>query len=30
MSSPNHLTSNIEDAFYEYVLVVPDYSPASP
>nr|GEX67503.1 hypothetical protein [Tanacetum cinerariifolium] len=30
MSSPNHLTSNIEDAFSEYVLVVPDYSPASP
>nr|GEW60454.1 hypothetical protein [Tanacetum cinerariifolium] len=30
MSSPNHLTSNIEDAFFEYVLVVPDYSPASP
>nr|GEZ45554.1 reverse transcriptase domain-containing protein [Tanacetum cinerariifolium] len=25
MSSPNHLTSNIEDAFSEYVLVVPDY-----
>nr|GEU42743.1 hypothetical protein [Tanacetum cinerariifolium] len=30
MSSPNHLTSNIEDAFSEYVLVVLDYSPASP
>nr|GEX37040.1 reverse transcriptase domain-containing protein [Tanacetum cinerariifolium] len=30
MSSPNHLTSNIEDVFFEYVLVVPDYSPASP
>nr|GEY17946.1 putative reverse transcriptase domain-containing protein [Tanacetum cinerariifolium] len=30
MSSPNHLTSNIEDAFSEYILVVPDYSPASP
>nr|GEV78251.1 putative reverse transcriptase domain-containing protein [Tanacetum cinerariifolium] len=30
MSSPNHLTSNIEDAFFEYILVVPDYSPASP
>nr|GEV35927.1 retrovirus-related Pol polyprotein from transposon TNT 1-94 [Tanacetum cinerariifolium] len=30
MSSPNHLTSIIEDAFSEYVLVVPDYSPASP
>nr|GEY03896.1 hypothetical protein [Tanacetum cinerariifolium] len=30
MSSPNHFTSNIEDAFSEYVLVVPDYSPASP
>nr|GFA19740.1 hypothetical protein [Tanacetum cinerariifolium] len=30
MSSPNHLTSNIEDAFSEYVLVVPDCSPASP
>nr|GFB08777.1 hypothetical protein [Tanacetum cinerariifolium]GFB81210.1 hypothetical protein [Tanacetum cinerariifolium] len=30
MSSPNHLTSNIEDAFFEYVSVVPDYSPASP
>nr|GEV71065.1 hypothetical protein [Tanacetum cinerariifolium] len=29
MSSPNHLTSNIEDAFSEYVSVVPDYSPAS-
>nr|GFA44667.1 reverse transcriptase domain-containing protein [Tanacetum cinerariifolium] len=29
MSSPNNLTSNIEDAFFEYVLVVPDYSPAS-
>nr|GEX63732.1 hypothetical protein [Tanacetum cinerariifolium] len=30
MSSPNHLTSNIEDAFSEYILIVPDYSPASP
>nr|GEY65669.1 reverse transcriptase domain-containing protein [Tanacetum cinerariifolium] len=30
MSSPNHVTSNIEDAFFEYVSVVPDYSPASP
>nr|GEX16521.1 retrotransposable element Tf2 [Tanacetum cinerariifolium] len=30
MSSPNHLTSNIEDAFSEYISVVPDYSPASP
>nr|GEW72357.1 hypothetical protein [Tanacetum cinerariifolium] len=30
MSSPNHLTSNIKDAFSEYILVVPDYSPASP
>nr|GEU98540.1 reverse transcriptase domain-containing protein [Tanacetum cinerariifolium] len=30
MSSPNHLTSNIEDAFSECVSVVPDYSPASP
>nr|GEX82616.1 reverse transcriptase domain-containing protein [Tanacetum cinerariifolium] len=30
MSSPNHLTSNIVDAFSEYVSVVPDYSPASP
>nr|GFB06804.1 hypothetical protein [Tanacetum cinerariifolium] len=30
MSSPNHLTSNIEDAFSEYILVVPDYSPSSP
>nr|GEU29732.1 putative reverse transcriptase domain-containing protein [Tanacetum cinerariifolium] len=30
ISSPNHLTSNIEDAFSEYVSVVPDYSPASP
>nr|GFC09492.1 hypothetical protein [Tanacetum cinerariifolium] len=30
MSSPTHLTSNIEDASSEYVLVVPDYSPASP
>nr|GFA25314.1 reverse transcriptase domain-containing protein [Tanacetum cinerariifolium] len=27
MSSPNHLTSNIEDAFSEYISVVPDYSP---
>nr|GFA34095.1 hypothetical protein [Tanacetum cinerariifolium] len=30
MSSPNHLTSNIDDAFSEYVSVVPDYSTASP
>nr|GEU85224.1 integrase, catalytic region, zinc finger, CCHC-type, peptidase aspartic, catalytic [Tanacetum cinerariifolium] len=30
MSSPNHLTSNIEDTFSEYISVVPDYSPASP
>nr|GEY06831.1 hypothetical protein [Tanacetum cinerariifolium] len=30
MSSPNHLTSNIEDAFSEYISVVPDYSPTSP
>nr|GEV70417.1 reverse transcriptase domain-containing protein [Tanacetum cinerariifolium] len=30
MSSPNHLISNIEDAFSEYILVVPDYSSASP
>nr|GEV97161.1 putative reverse transcriptase domain-containing protein [Tanacetum cinerariifolium] len=30
MSSSNHLTSNIEDAFSEYILAVPDYSPASP
>nr|GEU49891.1 putative reverse transcriptase domain-containing protein [Tanacetum cinerariifolium] len=30
MSSPNHLTSNTDDAFSEYILVVPDYSPASP
>nr|GEX46717.1 reverse transcriptase domain-containing protein [Tanacetum cinerariifolium] len=30
MSSPNHLTSNIEDTFSEYILAVPDYSPASP
>nr|GEZ50474.1 hypothetical protein [Tanacetum cinerariifolium] len=30
MSSPNHLTSNIEDAFSKYILVVQDYSPASP
>nr|GFB65075.1 reverse transcriptase domain-containing protein [Tanacetum cinerariifolium] len=29
MSSHNHLTSNIEDAFSEYVSVVSDYSPAS-
>nr|GEY86292.1 reverse transcriptase domain-containing protein [Tanacetum cinerariifolium] len=27
---PNHLTSNIEDAFSEYILLVPDYSLASP
>nr|GEZ97497.1 hypothetical protein [Tanacetum cinerariifolium] len=30
MSSPNHLTSNIEDAFSEYISVVPDSYPASP
>nr|GFB95352.1 hypothetical protein [Tanacetum cinerariifolium] len=30
MSSPNHLTSNIEDAFSEYISVVLNYSPASP
>nr|GEU76515.1 putative reverse transcriptase domain-containing protein [Tanacetum cinerariifolium] len=30
MSSPNHLTSNIKDAYSEYVSVVPDYSPTSP
>nr|GFB47189.1 hypothetical protein [Tanacetum cinerariifolium] len=30
MYSPNHLTSNIEDAFFEYILVVPDYSFALP
>nr|GEY26982.1 putative reverse transcriptase domain-containing protein [Tanacetum cinerariifolium] len=30
MSSSNHLTSNIEDAFSEYITVVPDYFPASP
>nr|GEX52391.1 putative reverse transcriptase domain-containing protein [Tanacetum cinerariifolium] len=30
MSYSNHLTSNIEDAFSEYISVVPDYSPASP
>nr|GEZ06052.1 hypothetical protein [Tanacetum cinerariifolium] len=30
MSSPDHLTSNIEDAFSEYISVVPNYSPASP
>nr|GEU68162.1 putative reverse transcriptase domain-containing protein [Tanacetum cinerariifolium] len=30
VSSPNHLTSNIEDAFSEYISVVPDYSPTSP
>nr|GEW60348.1 putative reverse transcriptase domain-containing protein [Tanacetum cinerariifolium] len=30
MSSPNHLTSNIEVSFFEYISVVPDYSPASP
>nr|GFA39278.1 hypothetical protein [Tanacetum cinerariifolium] len=29
MSSPNDLTSNIRDAFFEYISVVPDYSPAS-
>nr|GEU64430.1 putative reverse transcriptase domain-containing protein [Tanacetum cinerariifolium] len=28
-SSPNHLTSNIEDAISEYISVVPDYSSAS-
>nr|GFB71713.1 hypothetical protein [Tanacetum cinerariifolium] len=30
MSSPNQFTSNIEDAFSEYVSVVSDYSLASP
>nr|GFA38026.1 hypothetical protein [Tanacetum cinerariifolium] len=30
MSSPNHLTSNVEDSFSEYISVVPDYSPTSP
>nr|GEU62088.1 putative reverse transcriptase domain-containing protein [Tanacetum cinerariifolium] len=30
MSSSNHLTSYIKDAFSEYILIVPDYSPASP
>nr|GEX69788.1 retrotransposon protein, putative, Ty3-gypsy subclass [Tanacetum cinerariifolium] len=30
MSSHNHLTSNIEDAFSEYISVVPDYSLALP
>nr|GFA36538.1 reverse transcriptase domain-containing protein [Tanacetum cinerariifolium] len=30
MSSPNHLISNIEDAFSKYILIVQDYSPASP
>ncbi|GJX36913.1 hypothetical protein Tco_0248470 [Tanacetum coccineum] len=34
MSSPNHPTSNIEDAFssnfLDYILASPDYSPASP
>nr|GEV53873.1 hypothetical protein [Tanacetum cinerariifolium] len=30
MSSPNHLTPNIEYAFFEYISVVPDYSPVSP
>nr|GFB90294.1 hypothetical protein [Tanacetum cinerariifolium] len=30
MSSSNHLTSNIEDAFSEYISVVPDYFTASP
>nr|GEY38158.1 hypothetical protein [Tanacetum cinerariifolium] len=30
MSSPNHLTSNIKDAFSKNILVVIDYSPASP
>nr|GEV28146.1 hypothetical protein [Tanacetum cinerariifolium] len=30
MSSTNHLTSNIEDAFSEYISVILDYSPASP
>nr|GEU96810.1 reverse transcriptase domain-containing protein [Tanacetum cinerariifolium] len=30
MSSSNHLTSDIEDAFSEYISVVPDYFPASP
>nr|GFB75140.1 hypothetical protein [Tanacetum cinerariifolium] len=30
MSSSNNLTSNIEDAFFEYISIVPDYSPVSP
>nr|GEY60476.1 hypothetical protein [Tanacetum cinerariifolium] len=30
MSSPNHLISNIDDAFSEYISIVPGYSPASP
>nr|GEU93925.1 hypothetical protein [Tanacetum cinerariifolium] len=30
MPTPHHLTSNIEDVFSKYILVVPDYSPASP
>ncbi|GJR38544.1 hypothetical protein Tco_1214228 [Tanacetum coccineum] len=34
MSSPNHPTSNIEDAFssnfLDYIPASPDYSPASP
>nr|GEX06219.1 hypothetical protein [Tanacetum cinerariifolium] len=30
MSSSNHLTFNIKDAFYEYISVVTDYSPVSP
>nr|GEV15604.1 hypothetical protein [Tanacetum cinerariifolium] len=34
MSSPNHHTSNIEEAFFsnfpDYILVSPDYVPASP
>nr|GFC37713.1 hypothetical protein [Tanacetum cinerariifolium] len=30
MSSHNHLTSNIEGAFFEYILVVSHYSSASP
>nr|GEW84323.1 putative reverse transcriptase domain-containing protein [Tanacetum cinerariifolium] len=30
MSSPNHLTSNIEDAFSEYISIVPDYSHVLP
>nr|GEZ75629.1 hypothetical protein [Tanacetum cinerariifolium] len=30
MSSPNRLTSNIEDAFSEYISIVLDYFPTSP